>query len=394
MCGGKSILRLLLICVLASPAFGQSKTQLQKQKQESVERIKEVEKILNETTARRKNTLGELSALNQRILEQETLISGIKKEINLLNAEIRENNDIISVLDEDLKKLKKEYAAMLFAAQKASNSTTRLTFLFSAGSFDQFVMRLRYMEQYAETRKLQAELISQVQAELGHQVKEIENKRSEKNNLLKENMRESEELASLKRKQSDLVKTLEKQEKQLKRDLEETRKALAALDKKINDLIREEMEREARARTNKAVAVALSSSFEENKSKLPWPVSTGFISQKFGRQNHPVLKNIVQQNDGVNIQTRENEKVRCVFDGEVRSVGFIPTLGSTVIVNHGDYYTVYAGLKQVYVKTGQKVSTNQEIGQVLANKDGIAELRFQIRKQFTALDPQAWLVNM
>src|SRR5690606_17690568 len=124
-----------------------------------------------------------LSALNQRILEQETLISGIKKEINLLNAEIRENNDIISVLDEDLKKLKKEYAAMLFAAQKASNSTTRLTFLFSAGSFDQFVMRLRYMEQYAETRKLQAELISQVQAELGHQVKEIENKRSEKNNL-------------------------------------------------------------------------------------------------------------------------------------------------------------------------------------------------------------------
>src|SRR5690606_23128862 len=130
-----------------------------------------------------------------------------------------------------------------------------LTFLFSAGSFDQFVMRLRYMEQYAETRKLQAELISQVQAELGHQVKEIENKRSEKNNLLKENMRESEELASLKRKQSDLVKTLEKQEKQLKHDLEETRKALAALDKKINDLIREEMEREARARTNKAVAV-------------------------------------------------------------------------------------------------------------------------------------------
>src|SRR5690606_27878930 len=96
MCGGKSILRLLLICVLASPAFGQSKTQLQKQKQESVERIKEVEKILNETTSRRKNTLGELSALNQRILEQETLISGIKKEINLLNAEIRENNDIRS----------------------------------------------------------------------------------------------------------------------------------------------------------------------------------------------------------------------------------------------------------------------------------------------------------
>src|SRR5690606_18236123 len=117
MCGGKSILRLLLICVLATPAFGQNKAQLQKQKQESVERIKEVEKILKQTSTRKKNTLGELNALNQRILEQETLISGIKKEINLLNTEIRENNDIIAVLDDDLKKLRKEYATMLFAAQ-------------------------------------------------------------------------------------------------------------------------------------------------------------------------------------------------------------------------------------------------------------------------------------
>src|SRR5690606_21558171 len=164
-----------------------------------------------------------------------------------------------------------------------------------------------------ETRKLQAELITQVQAELGMHVKEIEAKRSEQSALLDENMRENVELASLKKKQSDLVKALEKEEKQLKRDLDQTRKALAALDKKINDLIREEMEREARAaRANKSAAVALSSSVEDNKSKLPWPVATGFISQKFGRQNHPVLKGIVQQNDGVNIQTTENEKVRSV----------------------------------------------------------------------------------
>src|SRR5690606_15352787 len=137
-------------------------------------------------------------------------------------------------------------------------------------------------------------------------------------------------------------KTLEKQEKQLKRDLESTRKALAVLDRKINDIIKEEMEREALALKNsKSVAVALSSSFEENKKKLPWPVASGFISQHFGRQNHPVLKGIITQNDGVNIQTRENEKVTSVFEGEVRSIAFIPTLGSTVIINHGEYFSVY-----------------------------------------------------
>ena len=397
MNAGKNILLLILVLALSFSVTAQkkTKTQLQKEKQQSVTRIKEVEKILTETSAKKKNTLGGLSALNQRILEQQNLINSIRKEINLLNSEISVNNDIIGVLDEDLNNLKKEYAAMLFAAQKANNSTTRLTFLFSSESFDQLVMRLRYMEQYGENRKLQAELISQVQAELGSQVKKIEHKREEKNNLLQEGMNENENLASLKKQQSSLVKALEKEEKQLKRDLEETKKALTVLDRKINDIIKEEMEREALALKNsKSVSVALSSSFEENKNKLPWPVSTGFISQPFGRQNHPVLKGIILQNDGVNIQTAQNEKVKSVFEGEVRRVAFIPTLGSTVIINHGEYFSVYTGLKEVYVKTGQRVSTNQEIGLIISNTDGISELRFQIRKQTTALDPQAWLMNM
>lgn len=397
MCAGRGLLLVVLLAACGMPAFSQSKTksQLQKEKQQSVERIKEVEKILKETTAKKKNTLGELNALNQRILEQQNLINSIRKEINLLNSEIRENNDIIQVLDEDLDKLKKEYAAMLFAAQKASNSATRLTFLFSSESFHQLAMRLRYMEQYSETRKLQAELIAQVQAELSRHVKEIENKREEKNQLLKDGQREGESLASLKKQHFNLVKALEKEEKKLRHDLEDTRKALAVLDRKINDIIKEEMEREALALKNsKSASVALSSSFEENKHKLPWPVSTGFISQHFGRQNHPVLKGIVLQNDGVNIQTKQNEKVKSIFDGEVRSVAFIPVFGSTVIINHGEYYSVYAGLKEVYVKTGQKVATSQEIGQIISNADGISELRFQIRKKFTPLDPQAWLMNM
>jgi len=392
---GLLLLFLMLACGLCAEAQKKTKSQLQREKQQSVERIKEVEKILSETAAKKKNTLGELNALNQRILEQQNLVNSIRSEINFLNGEIRENNDIIQVLDDDLSKMKKEYAAMLFAAQKASNSTTRLTFLFSSESFDQLVMRLRYMEQYGETRKLQAELISQVQAELADQVKVIETQREEKNQLLRDGETESQHLTSLKKKQSSLVKTLEKEEKKLKRDLNDTRKALAVLDRKINDIIKEEMEREALAlKSSKSVSVALSSSFEENKHKLPWPVSTGFISQRFGRQNHPVLKGIILQNDGVNIQTKQNEKVKSIFDGEVRSVAFIPTFGSTVIINHGEYYSVYTGLKEVYVKTGQKVATNQEIGKIISNAEGISELRFQIRKQFTPLDPQAWLMNM
>jgi septal ring factor EnvC (AmiA/AmiB activator) len=379
--------------------YGQKKTkaQLQKEKQQNLEKIREVEKILEETATQKNSTLGELSALNQRIIEQENLINSIKKEISFLNGEIGENNDIIQALEVDLEKLKKEYTSMLFAAQKANNSTTRLTFLFSASSFHEMIMRLRYMEQYGQTRKLQGDQIVKVQDELSGQVKQIESQRTEKSKLLDDGVTENKNLAELRQKQSKLVKSLEKEEKKLKRDLDATREAIAKLDKLIENIIKEEMEREALAAAaagTTAKSVALSSSFEENKNKLPWPVASGFISQRFGLQNHPVLKGIVTQNDGVNIQTKANEKIKCVFEGEVTRVAFIPAFGSTIIVKHGDYFSVYTGLKEVYVKTGQKLTTNQEIGIVTSNSEGISELRFRIYKNDKALDPQPWLRNM
>ena len=393
MCAGRRIWLVLICCVLHFSVLAQkTKSQLQKEKQENLEKIKEVEKIIGETSTKKKNSVGELNALNQRIRVQENLITSIKGEVSFLDSEIIENNDIINALEDDLEKLKKEYIAMLFVAQKVSNSTTRLTFLFSAKSFDQLIMRLRYMEQYGQTRKLQADQIVKVQGELSGQVKEIRARREEKNKLLSQVVTENNNLSSLKKKQNSLVRSLERQEKKLKKDLTETKKLVARLDKLIENIIREEIERAARAKAGDTEA--LSNSFEENRNKFTWPVSSGFVSQKFGRQNHPVLKGIVQQNNGVNIQTKENEKVKSIFEGEVRRVAFIQGLGSTVIIKHGEYLTVYAGLKEVFVRTGQKVITNQEIGKIFSNQEGVSELRFQIFKNTTALDPQSWLKNM
>jgi septal ring factor EnvC (AmiA/AmiB activator) len=393
MCGGKHLLCLFVFSIFSFTVAAQkTKSQLQKEKQQNLEKIKEVEKIIDETSTKKTNTIGELNALNERIREQEKLVKSIKGEVNILDSEIGENNDIIGALEVDLKKLKKEYASMFYAAQKANNSTTRLTFLFSSNSFDQLIMRLRYMKQYGETRKLQAEQITKVQEELSGQVKEIKVRREEKSRLLNDEVAATNNLTKLKQKQNSLVRNLERQEKKLRKDLEETKKAVARLDKLIDDLIKEEMARAARA--NKGETVALSNSFEENKAKFMWPVSSGFVSKKFGRQNHPVLKGIVEQNNGVNIQTQQNEKVKSIFDGEVRRVAFIQGLGSTVIIKHGEYLTVYAGLKEVFVRSGQKVTTNQEIGKVFSNNEGVSELRFQIFKNTTALDPQGWLKSM
>jgi septal ring factor EnvC (AmiA/AmiB activator) len=264
-------------------------------------------------------------------------------------------------------------------------------------------MRLKYLEQYSKARQEQTDAIGKAQILLGVQVKQTEAKRSEKQSLLHDELKQREQLTGLKQKQRKVVRSLEKEEKRLKRDLEDTRRALAELDELIAKLVKEELERVAREAkdrernklkevTNAFETATLSTSFEGNKNKFSWPVS-GFVSQKFGRQMHPVLKGIQIQNDGVNIQTKQNEPVRVVFNGEVRTVAFIRGFGSTVIISHGEYYTVYSGLKDVFVKKGQKVSTGDEIARVQSTKEGISELRFQIRRNIEALDPQQWLKN-
>lgn len=391
------ILCLLLLVAIAAPGIAQrpkTKAQLQKEKQQNLEKIKEAEKILSQTTDKKKNTIGELSALKQRINVQENLIGSIKNEITYLDNDITENNEFIEALQEDLKKLKKEYASMLYAAQKANNSATRLTFLFSAESFQQLVMRIQYMKQYAAKRKQQAAAIVAVQGELSGQVKIIEGKRNEKNTLLRDEIKENNNLTTLKKQQNNLVKNLEKQEKSLKQDIEDIKKSLVALDKKINEIIREEMEkaaREAKAKSkNNTNYVALSASFEDNRNKFAWPAN-GFISQGFGRQNHPALKHVIIENDGINIQTEQNEKVKSIFGGEVKMVAFLPSIGNSIIIAHGEYFTVYSGLKDVYVKKGQKIATGQDLGLLQINSDGVSELRFQIRKNTTPLNPQLWL---
>lgn len=399
MSAGKKIFfgfAVLFVLFSFSTQAQRNKAQLQREKQKNLEKIKETERILDETATQKKNTIGELSALNYRIQQQESLINSVKSEINLLDKDISENNQIIDALEADLINLKAEYADMLFSAQKASGKVDDLMFLFSANSFYQMAMRMKYMEQYGNARKEQAEAILKVQDALGQQVHQTQVKRSEKNSLLNEEITESKNLTNLKLKQRQLVSSLEKQEKQLKKDIDETKKAVAKLDKEINDIIKEEMERAAReakaasGNVRKEANMALSTSFEENKAKFGWPAS-GFISEPFGTHKHPVLKNVTVKNDGINIQTKQSEKVKAIFNGEVRSISTIPGFGLTVLINHGEYFTVYTGLTNLTVKKGEKVKTNQDLGAVLLNSEGISELRFRIYKNMTALDPQAWL---
>jgi septal ring factor EnvC (AmiA/AmiB activator) len=291
---------------------------------------------------------------------------------------------------------------MIYATSKNAAGINSLVFLFSAKSFYQFWMRFKYMEQYADVRRSQAVQIENTKAELSDKLRAMQVKRNEQNQLLKEQMGQSQQLKELQKKQQTVVSNLTKRERDLRNDLAARRRAADQLNKVIADLVKKELNRanastgrtsEATGRNLDAEAVKLSANFSENKSKLPWPVASGFVSQRFGNQPHPTLKGITLPNDGIDIQTNKNEPVRAIFDGEVTSIGTVPGMNTVVLIRHGDYFTVYARLGKVSVKNGQKVKAMEPIGEAYTSKDGLTEVQFQLWKSTEALDPQAWLIR-
>src|SRR4051812_26781040 len=186
--GSKTFFFVLGLSLFLVPACAQrtTKAQLQREKQQNLDKIKETEKILTQTAQQKKNSLGELSALTQRIRQQEALILSVGSEIELMDMDISENNEILKALQTDLGRLKAEYATMVFSAQKSSGGVSKLMFLFSASTFDQLTMRLKYMEQYRAARRQQAATIKKVQEQLAEQVLLIEGKKDDKTKLLSE----------------------------------------------------------------------------------------------------------------------------------------------------------------------------------------------------------------
>jgi septal ring factor EnvC (AmiA/AmiB activator) len=371
-----------------------SKSQLEDEKRQNLKKIAEAEKILSETASQKKATLGQLNAINQQISARESLIKSISEEIELLNNEIKDLNQVSTSLDRDLKALKEEYAEMIYQSYKANKGFTMLTFIFSSSTFNQLFQRLKYLEQYSEARKVQAQQIEIVANELENQLSLVENKRLEQKKLLDEQIAENRKLKNLKNRQNSIVAELSKKEKQIREEVAERKKSIERLDKLIADIIKKELEKAKNVSSaEKADDAEMTVSFEQNKSKLPWPVSTGFISTKFGRHPHPVFQNIMIDYTGIEIQTNKNQDVACVFDGEVKMMAFVPTMNNIVIVKHGTYYTVYSRLKEVYVEKGQILKASDRIGKASTNSEGVTEVHFEVWKNTQKLDPEKWLAK-
>ncbi|HHB78894.1 MAG TPA: hypothetical protein ENK85_06645 [Saprospiraceae bacterium] len=363
--------------------------------------------MLQKTKSEKKQAVSRLLALNIQIKSRRELIDAISLEVDSLNHKIVQNQEIVDILSKDLASLQTEYAKILQNTLRYKYNKSPLLFLFSADSFNQAFKRWLYLRQYNRYRSQQLELIASTSRMLQEKVDKLSEERDHMQILLASVKTQNKLLEQEKAIKNTLVSTLKKDAKSLRKKLAEREKEQSILNQQISSMIavaerkKAATEKALKERNKKSVKTTSSpghstpspqfNNFGRARGKLSWPAD-GYITGFFGRHPHPMAPKVLIANNGVDIRIHGDPTVSTVFSGEVLAVEGITGRGLTILVKHGEYYTVYANLKEVFVQAGDKVGTLQTIG--TADMDAsqtYPKLHFELWKGKKALNPVRWL---
>lgn len=390
---------------LSVSIFAQSskRENLEARKNQIKKEIVYLDGLLKSTKKVEKNLLVEVKDLKDKIGKREELITVISHESAELGNEIYTNQLEINKNQRNLEALKKDYAQMIFKSYKSKSQNSRIMFLLSSENFYQGYKRFQYMKQYSSFRKNQAEEIQRKTIEIQTLTDTLISKKKQKQDLLNEKKQEQIVIEKEKKEQESLLSQVKDKENKYKRQISqfqrEERKIDAQIDKIIRDAIVASNKNTSKPTsttfTLTAEAKELATKFTANKGQLPWPVEKGFVSTYYGKQPHPVVKTATIQSNGVRITTDSGSKARAVFEGTVLSVQILGGNLKAVLIQHGDYISVYKNLENVFVHTGQKVKTKQEIGTVFTDKiTGKTILGFVLSRNVTTENPASWIYRM
>ena len=403
----------IVIIIVPIFCFSQNKDQLKKQKKAIENEISYTTSLLEKTKENKQSSLQYISYLNKKISSQERLIqisnielSLIKKQINKLENQILFTEQQIDKKGKEILALKNEYGKMLYSLQKNKNDRNSLMFIMSSETFNQAYKRVLYLREYSRMRKAQTLQIIKSQDSLSAsserlilQKQLISEKKTESIDLISNKRNNLNKILESKQEKDSKVAKLQKSEKIFLRKIKDQQKQARLIEEKIKRIIEEEIRlaREKLKTKNNSISLTpeaqlLSDQFSANKGNMPWPLEQGLIVSYFGKQKHHVFGNVETFNNGINIATNENAIIRSVFNGKVSRIFFIKGEGKAVLINHGEYFTVYSGLKTVSVKLGDEVLTKEQIGTVLTDSsEKKTELHFEIWQGYDKLNPSLWL---
>jgi len=398
----KEVFFVLLLLILPIISFSQSRQELEKQRIKIQKEIKEINSLLFQSQKKEKNLLSDLSDLNKRITTRSRLIENINKETNLLTKEIKENEQQVNQLQSSLEVLKKDYANMVVQSYKSRTKQSRLMFLLSSKDFLQAYKRMQYINQYADYREKQGEEITLETIKLQNLNDYLKETKAEKELLLLVNQKEKDSIGKEKKSQESLVKSVKKKEKKYVTQIKQKQKAEKAIDKKIEKLIAEAIANSKKKSNLKSSGFALTpeakileKDFISNKGKLPSPVERGVVVRRFGKQSHPTLKGITIESNGVFYATEKDANARVIFNGKVLAIQVLPGKKKAVLIQHGNYISVYKNLDNVTVQKGDEVSTKQKLGKIHTDKTtGKTILAFVLFKEIHRQNPEEWVYKI
>ncbi|MGV6845842.1 MAG: murein hydrolase activator EnvC family protein [Lutibacter sp.] len=406
MIQNKSVI-VFLFCLLFVSANWAQKTKRQKLEARRVQLQKDkvyINALLSNNKRKKINLLNDVKDLNTKISSRKKYIDAIVSESNELSNEIYLNQLQINKNKRELVALKKDYANMIFKSYKTKTENSWLLFLLSSDNFYQAFKRFQYMKQYTTYRKKQGENIILKTNEIKQLNDSLNVKKEEKLTLINEKKDEQTLIEKEKKDRQNLLIRVKKKEGKYKRQIEQFQREERRINAQINKIIRDAIAKSNKKSGKKggdakfvltAEAKKLAAKFEQNKGKLPWPVLKGFVSTYYGKQPHPIVKSATIQSNGVRITTQKGSMARAVFEGEVLAVQVLPGNKKAVLIQHGNYITVYKDLENVLVQPGNHVSIKQNLGTIFTDKiTGKTILGFLISKNTHTENPANWIYKM
>lgn len=378
------ILIILIFITLPLLAWGQSRKQLEDQRTKIIEQIEQTSKNLEATTSNKKATLKDLKAIENQIKKRKELIQNIQDQIKSADNAIASNDTKIDSLNNDMLQLDIQYrqiARNMYIHDLASN---KWAYIFSASSVNDAFLRWRYSKQYESYTKQKTEQYNVLKGNISNKNNTILEEKKYVEALLVDEKKNFVQLEKDQVKKDEILDNLKSEESTLRADLTNQKNLREQLNQEIEKIILAELSKSKKKKT----APNDSNSSGIAKRKLRWPAK-GYVSGKFGNQRHPTLKNVRINNNGIDITCKKSAIVSAVAEGVVIGITAIPGYDNMVIVQHGQYYSVYSKLTVVDVEKNSTVMAGQSIGRL---KNSLApELHFEFWNGKTKLNPELWL---
>ena len=419
---------LLIFSLISIIVFSQKSTDKLKKEQERLEKnISSTKNLLDKTKINTEATLNELKLIDNQVKYREELLLNFDNQIRGTELKIEQKNNQIEELQSKLMQLQKQYKKLVIYAYKKRSKEAKMMYIFSSSSYYEALKRKKYLEKIAEIQRKQRLIILQskklIAKEKGELIQEksykekvADQKRIEKQEILKDKEVQTKTLVKLKGVEQKLIAQIQKDEtkknkiknqidsaiaKELASNKKPPKTTTTTKPKSTKTATGDKKPKEVEKSTPVFVEpkeLALNQGFETNKGRLPWPVSSGSITEKFGKNAHPTVPNVFTNNNGVDISAAKGSQVRAVFEGEVSSVLSIPGAGKVVIIKHGNYRTVYSNLQESYVAVGSKITTKQSIGSLMVQDgESLSVAHFEIHQvvggTVNRMNPSLWITR-